>query len=234
MANPMYLLQPAASLTGELQARREASKARAMFKPTILSTDDLQRELGVFAERHKTIDVSKLVFDYMYSVGMLDKASAFDHLVKLYQFKTYLVKALLETVIFLTGDSELRIVNSIFEHSSEDMSAETAILCTRLMLDATKHSSFTVYALLKNRDKWPDVPTMNIQQEVDMSGMHPSLVKLSYCSVKYWNFPRYVREVSKEGHRKLLVKRSILWVAPFPKIEPSDIKLARLMTDTSI
>ena len=220
MSNPLFLLKSLAVQTEESNLQL----SNTTFVPSVLVADELFLEIQNNKDRFEDNNLTWIAFNYLYSVAHL-REDSYKYLAMLFEYKAFLVKTILETAIYLMGDSEIRLINRIFRSTSEDMSAETAVQCTKMMLSSPKWSSFTLNRL----DTQKINPNWNVKAIITETGvLEKEYLKLEYCEKKYWSFPLYLRELKSKK-----INTQLLFVTDLPSLEALDIKRAREVSEYS-
>lgn len=235
MSKLLHILKPIASLTSEAEDEGDSSSSLTTFTPTIIDSTELASQIEAELRLTKKVDLDRVQFQYLYDLAR-NKNEVYNQLAILFQYKIHLVKAMLETAIYLVGDTEMRIINRIFETVSEDMSAMEAVLCTKLMIGASKYSSYTVNVLYKHKKVDPNwvlkdiIKNARVTKEVKKgerttkveNRVRDSFMKLEYCEKEYWDFPSYLIRLNIPK-----VNTQLRFVTDLPDIEDIDIKRAR-------
>ncbi|CAH6419515.1 Hypothetical protein POVR2_LOCUS17 [uncultured virus] len=214
MASPLLLLK---SLAVETEESRQ-QKQNTIFTPKVLNSLELFNDIQLNKDRFQSNNLVLTAVEYMYAIAKL-RDDAYQYLAMIFEYKAFLVKTLIETAIYLIGDTEMRLTNRILRSASEDMTAEAAVQCTKLMLNAPKWSSFTRIRI----DNQKINPSWDLKSIIAETGvLENEYIKLEYCEKKYWSFPLYLRELKSPK-----INTSIKTVSDLPSLQPLDIKRAR-------
>lgn len=218
MASVLQLLRPVANLTSSDTQKRASALTLTPFTPELLDPQEVITEISRNRERYENVDLTGAAFWYLYYVAH-NKSEAYDYLSIFFEYKQFMVKTLLETALYLCGDTEMRIINRIFVTVSESMTALEAVLCTKLMISAPKWSYFTVNVLYEHV-KYP--PVTSLTDAVTSTGVKKEYMKLEYCDPIYWQFPQFLRRLKSKK-----VNKHLYFVTDLPKVEPNDERWAR-------
>jgi hypothetical protein len=234
MANlhPLYLytpiatgIKPASTFgVSSITTDQINNTSRGMFSPIIATNEEITNDIIKTEKESKSINLNKISEEYLISIANRDKTTAYDKLAILFKYKSELVKTLLETAIILIGELDIKTVNTCFREVSPNMSAEDAVLVTKLLLQTHKLGSRSSY--MEKAKNIPVVPTIELKDIIRFSDVDESYMKLEYCSRSFWLFPTYLIILNKKK-----INKSLTSTKDLPELEGIDTKIARQISE---
>ena len=225
MSHPIQVLTSIATLTSDAARQREQRLFLFAFTPEVVDSADIAEKIQEDSQRYEEVSEEKLYIRFLWAIANRH-SNVWDILAIIFEDKSRLVRLLIQAAIFLVGDQDLRVPNRVMDEAREDMTAETALLCTRLMLDATKWPVYAVEVLYQ----LPVDPEWNLQEIIYTTGVRLSYHKLSLCEKRYWSFPLFLQRLREKVPK---IGTTLRQVATMPTLLPADVKIARQIRERS-